>query len=54
MPEEKFQSDLSLIKEFFGYKPGDRLSDFAEEFKSLSDMEKILLAEGIRDGSLNY
>lgn len=45
---------IKVIKDFFGYKEGQDLRAFADEFKELSDEDKIQLSEGIKNGSLTY
>ena len=44
---------LKQIAEFFR-KDGETLSQFAEEWKSLSDKDKADLKSGLGDGSLTY
>lgn len=51
---EKKPSAASIIKDFFGYLPGQKLSDFAAELKALSDEDKSQLVGGIQDGTLTY
>lgn len=53
MPEQN-TSKTKVIKEFFGYKEGQGLREFAEEFKALSEQDKAQLAEGITNGTLTY
>jgi hypothetical protein len=50
--EKKFS--VKVLKEFFGLREGDKLADFAQELKALSDEEKQQLHDGIEDGSLTY
>jgi hypothetical protein len=39
------KSAVIVLKEFFGFKPGQTLKEFAEEVKGLSDAEKQELAQ---------
>lgn len=45
---------VKVLKEYFGLKEGQKLTDFAAELKELTDEEKVQLTEGIEDGSLTY
>jgi hypothetical protein len=53
---EKKTSDgrVAKIVKFFGKKPGQSLSEFAAEYKELTETDKQQLFDGISDGSLNY
>lgn len=51
MPEK---TGAALLKEYFGYRAGQKLTDFAAELKSLSPEEKAQLETGIRNGTLTY
>ena len=51
MPEK---TGAALLKEYFGYRAGQKLTDFAAELKSLSPEEKTQLETGIRNGTLTY
>jgi hypothetical protein len=42
------------LKNYFGMREGDALADFAKEIQALSDEDKVQLADGIEDGTLNY
>jgi hypothetical protein len=37
---------VAAIKEYFGFKPDQKPSDFLQELKALSPEEKMYLAEG--------
>ena len=39
-------SEVKVIRQFFGQKPGQPLQEFADELKQLSTEEKRYLAEG--------
>lgn len=54
MEEQKSMGNAKLFKEFFGYRDGDRLQDFAQELKQLTDEEKAQIVRGIEDGSMTY
>lgn len=45
MAAQKKMSGVMILKEFFGYKPGQTLKDFNEELKALSPEEKQALIE---------
>lgn len=47
-------SPLKTLRNFFGKKEGQTLSDMAEEFKALTPEEKQQLADGINNESLTY
>ena len=51
MPEK---TGAVLLKEYFGYRVGQKLIDFAVELKSLLFEEKTQLETGIRNGTLTY
>ena len=53
MADEK-KISIKPLKEFFGLKEGQKLADFAEELKQLTDEDKQQLSKGIEDGTLNY
>lgn len=40
----KSMSSIMVLKEYFGYRPGEGLKDFAAEVKALSDADKLELA----------
>lgn len=42
------QSDVIVLKNFFGFKPGQTLKEFNEELKALSKDEKLELANMVR------
>lgn len=52
--EPQPKSDTVLMKNFFGYRDGEGLSDFSNELKTLSPEEKAELGEGIRNGTFTY
>lgn len=54
MTTDKDRSPLKLIKEFFGLKDGQKMTEFANEYKTLTDEDKEQLADGIEDGTLSY
>ena len=47
------QATLKQIAEFFR-KDGETLTQFAAEWKALTDADKEQIKDGIGDGSLNY
>jgi hypothetical protein len=47
-------SNIKALRNFFGQKEGQKLAEFADELKALSDDEKQQLADGIRNESLTY
>lgn len=53
MTEEK-RTFTKTLKEYFGLKEGDRLADFAKEIQALSEEDKVQLADGIENGTLDY
>lgn len=54
MAEDKKPSNLKIIKEFFGFKEGQTMTQFGNEYKELSDEDKEQLARGIEDETLDY
>lgn len=50
---DKRPSFISACKEFFGFKPGQKLSDFAAEIKALSPSDKAEIAQGLRDAGFD-
>lgn len=36
---------IAIIKDFFGFRPGDKATDFMEEIKALSAEERLELAQ---------
>lgn len=54
MTDEKKVSTLKPIKNFFGFKDGQTMTQFGTEFKALTDEDKKQLADGIENGSLTY
>lgn len=47
-------TNTKLISDFFGKREGDKLTDYMEEYKKLTDEDKQQLGDGIRNGSLTY
>lgn len=43
------KSFIAACKDFFGFKPGQTLTEFGNEIKALSYEEKVDLAKGMRD-----
>lgn len=43
--EKKGMSRLGVLKNFFGYKPGQKLKDFTAEVKRLTEAEITELAQ---------
>ncbi len=39
-------SKVKAIKDYFGFRPGEKASDFMKEIKALDDDEKLELAQG--------
>ncbi len=37
---------IKVIRDFFGVREGDALKDFSQEIKSLSDADRLELAQG--------
>jgi hypothetical protein len=54
MAEEKKTTSIKTIKDYFGFREGDSMKDFAAEMKGLSQEDKEQLCEGIENGSLTY
>ena len=42
----KTRSKIGVIKEYFGFRKGDKASDFMTEIKALSSDERLDLAQG--------
>lgn len=51
---EQKRTFTKTLKEYFGVKEGERLADFAKEIQALSEEDKIQLADGIENGTMNY
>lgn len=51
---ETDKSDAVVLKEFFGKREGQTLTEFVVEMRQLTDEDKQQLADGIRNGSLTY
>lgn len=45
---------VASLKKYFGYKPGQSLSDFAAEVKQLDDDSFAQLVAGVENGTLDY
>ena len=50
---DKRPSFVSACKEYFGFKPGQKLSDFAAEIKALSASDKVEIADGLRNAGFD-
>lgn len=50
----KVKEYVAAFKNFFGMKPGQKIKDFGEELKGLTELDKAQIMQGIADGSLNY
>jgi hypothetical protein len=48
------KSGARVLKQFFGLKPEQKISDFVVELKALTPEEKSQLCEGIENGTLTY
>lgn len=46
--------NVSIVKKFFGLKENQTMTQFAAEWKELSDKDKTELTEGIENESLTY
>lgn len=44
--ENKKRGAIGVLKDYFGFLPGQQLGQFAAECKKLSDAEKLELARG--------
>lgn len=53
MTDEK-RTFAKLFQIYFGRKPGQTLGEFGAEINELSMEEKVQIADGIEDGTLNY
>lgn len=42
------RSFTAACKEFFGYKPGQTLTEFGQELKALTHQDKLDIAAGLR------
>lgn len=45
---------ISTVKKYFGLKDGQTMTEFAKEYKELTDEDKAQLAGGILDGTETY
>lgn len=52
--ENEKKSPARVLKQYFGLKEGQKISDFVEELKALSPEEKLQLTDGIQNGTLTY
>lgn len=48
------QTNAKDIKQFFGFKENQTMTQFLQEFKQLTDDDKNQLGNGIRNGTLTY
>lgn len=48
------KSGIGLAMEFFGKLPGQKITEFRDEWNTLSDTDKEQLTAGLSDGSLTY
>lgn len=46
MPQKTF---IAACREFFGLKPGQKLTEFGQEIKALSFKDKLDIAKGLRE-----
>jgi hypothetical protein len=53
MTDEK-RTFAKLFQGFFGRKPGQTLMEFGAEINELTEDDKVQLADGIENGTLNY
>ena len=37
------------VREYFGYKEGEKLTEFAQEIRALTDQDKLDLAQGLAE-----
>lgn len=49
-----FKTDIMVLKEFFGTREGETLTQFVAEMRELGEDDKAILAEGIRNGTYTY
>lgn len=47
-------SGVGLAMKYFGKKDGQTLSQFRDEWNSITDENKAQLVSGLSDGSLSY
>lgn len=47
------RSFIAAAREFFGFRPGTGLNDFAAEIKALTFEDKLEIAEGLRQNGLD-
>ncbi|MEU7743228.1 hypothetical protein [Nonomuraea sp. NPDC049158] len=45
---------VSVLKKYFDVKPGQKLAEFADETRKLTDKDFDQIKNGIEDGSYNY
>lgn len=43
------KSFIAACREFFGFKPGQTLTEFGQEIKALSHADKVDIAAGLRE-----
>jgi len=53
-PKAGSRTGVKALKDYFGYKSGQTLKEFAAEVKALSDESFQQLKIGIENGSLTY
>lgn len=53
-PPARPKGKASVLKQFFGFKQGEGLKEFAAEVKQLTDQDYVDLVTGIENGSLTY
>ena len=58
--KDKRKGPVIVLKEYFGYRPGDGLKEFTAEVRQLTDKEKLDLAcpaahaIGLRQDDVNF
>jgi hypothetical protein len=50
----KVKGAASVLKKFFGFREGQKLTEFASEVNALSTQDQIDLVGGITSGTLTY
>lgn len=48
------KSGIAMAMEFFGKLPNQRITEFRDEWNSLSDKDKEEITNGLADGSHTY
>lgn len=54
MTDKKNPKTAVTLKKYFGIKEGDKLIDFANELKKLTDEDRQELTKGILDETFSY